>query len=316
VVPLYETPPPSSLSNRAAQGRRVLVCALLLSLLSLLASACAQGVEGEVALSRWELEQSQGPNVAIELPVHLDEYLPKHEARYRLRTEVELPIAMQGQPLTLGIRALAARAKLRVNGAAVEVRHGYGVEQRRSPGTHVFRIPAELTRANSLNLELTVQHRWGPSGWLDSVPSLTPTLSGKHPAEQVRTVNEISQIGGLIALWLTALMYSLVWALDRQQKAHGWFALQALAVAVHPMFALGLTQPVFGVYETSALGASLISGLTASVYFTSYLFDLPRPHRAWAYQTVNLLARGASGTTQKIVGSVVRTRPISPSICV
>jgi len=243
---------------------------------------CGGRDEHVITLRDWTFEAPDGTTEALHLPARVDAKLPKAPAEYRIRAHVEVPVDLRGHRLTLAFPFLHARAKLRANGEAMvglapEMREGFrGTDQPR------WRIPADVTRTGSVDLELTVSYRHLMNGWLDLPPRLSDTEDGDAAFVFVATFDRAQAAGCLATVSLTSLLYGIIFILDRRRKAHGWLTLQGIAGgAGYAIAYVGISQELFGVYENSFVPVFLCLGVTASVEFTHAQFGLARPSRWW-----------------------------------
>ncbi len=247
----------------------------------LFVSGCAR-VDGGLAVARWQLSRSQveAPQT-IDLPAHIERYLPDRPLTYTLVADVPLPPDLQGRDLTLALSDLQALATLRVNGVVVARLEDVVSERYRSRGPIAWRIPALVTASPSLSLELTVDNTWTQSAWIDSVPCLSASAHGDRWYLFVRGWNDVTCIGALGTLTPIGLAYLFMFLLDRRRSAHGWFAIQALCASYLPFFQLGLSQMFLGRLDAPILAIALAGATIGSVYFTHAQFGLPRPSHLW-----------------------------------
>ena len=218
------------------------------------------------------------------LPAHLDAFLPRGPAEYVLRTTVEVPPAMRGRPLTLAIPHMPAVATLKVDGAnqAVPI-EASPFDSYRSSGPLRWRIPEDASKDGRLGLELHVSHRFVRSAWIDSVPELTTHPLGGAGLAAVHTFNVTAAIGALAAALFAAFFYAVLFVSlrDKRRASYGWFALGALCGLPYPAFVLGISQPVFGVYEGPFMTVALVLGSLAAMAFSRAYVNAPPPSRAW-----------------------------------
>lgn len=264
--------------------------ALLLAILSAFGLAgClgggARADDARLPLPSWEAELPGAPKpVTVELPAHLDGRLPRAPSRYVLRTGVDLPDGFRGRPLTLSSPHMPAMASLRVDGTAAVPVGDSPFDVYRATGPPRWRIPAEATADGRLDLELTVEHTMSRSGWFDSVPFLTTHPLGGAQVVAVHAFNTVAAVGALAAASVVALLYGFLFLSlhDRRRRAsYGWFALGATCGMVYPAFVLGISQPVFGIYEAPFMMVALVLGSNAAMWFSRAYVDAARPSRAW-----------------------------------
>jgi hypothetical protein len=247
-------------------------------LLALWSCGCG-GVEGQ-ALRTWTLQVDERSQ-SIELPVHLDEVLPKEVLVYRLRATVDIAPQLRGQALDLVLPYLPARAALRVNGALVAPVYSPEPDSYRHVGPHRWHIPRAASADGALALELAVTHAWTQSAWLDVVPQLVPSGAQTPAMATHRLLNDRGGWFGLIALSQMGLTFLAVYFWDPRRRAYLWFAIQALTASYYPAFVLGLTAGLGPKAELLLLAQCLSIAPIISVYYTHAFFELGRPSRLW-----------------------------------
>jgi hypothetical protein len=246
-------------------------------LVVLLLTACSdhEGIE----LRSWQLS---GPLVtessSVTLPDHLD--LPDTPGTYRLSTRVVLPPALRDRPLKLVILELHAVAQLSVDGSTLKASAPQGTRYR-TRGPLEWAIPAQRATGNEIELALDVQHRWTQSAWWDGVPVLLAATSDWTAATLVDTFNLYVAFAALILLAQLALTGLAIYTIDRRRPVYLWLAIQTTAALYFPAFTLGITQPLFGIYDTPVLAVALMGAITATLWFTHEMFELPPPSRWW-----------------------------------
>jgi serine/threonine-protein kinase len=271
-----------------ARGRFVVLLVALAVL-----TGCAD--DRAIPLPKWTFEGPDGTRAPIVLPVHLDGRLPHAISRYALRTEVAVPEGFRDQPLTLVIPHFATHVSLSVDGAHAESLDGIDPPGYRTKGPHAWRIPASATRDGPLVLELDVESTWSMSGWLDTVPRLTPELDGGRAFVAQRTFNDVTATSALCVALLSGYLYLVVFLTDRRRRDYGWFAVTGLAGVFYPLFQTGLLAPYLGRFDPLLAGFGVSSAVVAEMYFVAARFNLPRPSRAW--DVAFLLAIGVQITT-------------------
>src|SRR5450631_939059 len=223
---------------------------LLLVLAALALLAC--GGEAGLPVATWTLD-AQSVHRELSLPAHFDQELGDHEQQYVLRTKVQLPPSMQGRRLTLTIAYFGGLASLRAGGLEAPDVDASEFERFRSNGPHRFLIPPDATRAASLDLEMTVEHRWTQSAWLDTVPVLAPGERGDTQYAFVSTFDQGSAAAALSMILLVGVAYALVFLSDRKRSAFGWFVLASFSGASYAAWTLGILQPVFGAHDPAVV---------------------------------------------------------------
>jgi serine/threonine-protein kinase len=250
-------------------------------------AACAgrSAPEETIPIARWtaELPRSAGP-ADVTLPAHFDGRLPRSPSSYVLRAEVDVPEPMRARPLTLAIRDLPAIATLKADGVEALPIDASTLDSYRATAPHRWRIPAEASKDGKLTLELVVLHRSARSAWIDGVPELTTHPRGGAGLSAVHAFNFTTATGALAAAVVVTVLYGFLFAAmrDRKRRApYGWFVVGATCGMAYPAYVLGVTQPIFGVYEPCFLTVSLALGSIAAMFFSRAYVDAPRPSRAW-----------------------------------
>lgn len=268
----------ASLRRVVSVLRRALV--LLALALSTLVAACS--ADDGIAVTHWRLFVDGGAQgIDVALPAHLDRELPEKKARYELRARVDVPASMRGRALTLAIPAVWARCSLDVDGAPMSALDADASEGYRGNGHPRWSIPADRVHDGAIDLTLVVEHAWTQSGWIDTVPRLSATPAGDARYLAIRTFQAVSAIGALTAAIFVLFAYVILLALDRSQRAVGWFVLEGATATLYPAFNLGITVGLFGVYDAPVMAVMLVVTIWASIRFTHAQFNLPPPHWMW-----------------------------------
>ena len=265
--------------------RRV-VSLLFIAVLVMVTMGCRPRSDGVFALSRWSAElPGRHEPLDVTLPAHLDAFLPRGPAEYVLRTSVDVPEAMRGLPLTLAIAHMPAVATLKVDGNQAVPVDASTFDSYRSTGPLRWRIPEDASRDGRLDLELHVSHRFVRSAWIDSVPELSSHPLGGAGLAAVQSFNTMSAIGALAAALFVAFFYAVLFLSlrDKRRASYGWFALGALCGLPYPAFLLGISQPLFGVYEGPFMMGFLVLGSLAAMAFSRAYVNAPPPSRAWIF---------------------------------
>jgi serine/threonine protein kinase len=255
---------------------------LLLAVLAVLfVTGCQQ--DPGIALRVFSFEAPGRAKESVVLPARLSDRLPEANVDYTLSTSVELPPQMRGRPLTLSLGNLGAMVIARANGVRLVPLDPGMLDTYRSSGPVLFHVPEDLTQAGVVRIELVVSHRWYKSAIIDEAPLLTERPYGPDGVILVAAFNTVSALGALAASAVVLLLYSFVWLSMRgpRRRPYGFFAIGAACGLFYPEFLLGLTQPLFGAYDVPVMGAMLVTGSVAGLYFSRAYFDLPSPHRAW-----------------------------------
>lgn len=251
----------------------------------------SKGPEPVLLMPHWSLLADDGSTRRpVDLPTHLDRDVAPDSA-YRLRTQIELPPEFRGQSLTFSIPRLQARTELEVAGQDMIRLNAVQDDAYRVAGPHRWRIPAELTRATSMAFVVTVHHRWSQSSWLDVVPRLSATPAGDAMERSQDTFNVLTANAALNTSIGCAFVYGILFLFDRRQRAHGWFALEAIGGCFYPLFELGLAEQLFGSADAALLALMTNLSMVACVQFSHAQFRLSPPPRyvVPAFTIVSLL---------------------------
>ncbi len=237
------------------------------------------GREPVLLVPHWSLVASDGTaQRSVDLPAHLDNDVSRDHA-YRLRTQIEIPPEFRGQSLTFSIPRLQARSELEADGQPMLRLNAVQDDAYRVAGPHRWRIPEGLTRQPSISLVVTVQHRWSQSAWLDVVPRLSATPAGDAMERSQDTFNVLTANAALNTSIGCAFVYGILFLFDRRQRAHGWFALEALGGCFYPLFELGLAEQLFGTADAAILALMLNLAMVACVQFSHAQFRVTAPPR-------------------------------------
>ena len=261
---------------------------VLLFLAVVLLAACGGAAQPPLMLSSWTLETG-GLTTPLSLPAHFDALLGDHPSRYTLRTRAALPPEMQGHDLALTIPYFAALVSLQVDGVEAEDLDAGQLDRYRGAGAHRFVIPASATRHGDVGLVLTVEHRWTQSAWLDTVPRLSPGRDGDSGYVFVKLFDQGSAAAGFAMLLLVGFANGIVFLADRRRTAYGWFTIASFTGSVYAAFSLGITQPLFGGYDSLVMGGAVLLSALTTMRFTSGVFGRALPRAWWGIGVVWLL---------------------------
>lgn len=233
-----------------------------------------------IELKTWNV-QVGAKERAVTLPVHLDDFLPA-PSRYHIRTTVALPPSYQGEDLLVVVPFLPAATELelpQVPDLAPIREPGYARVVYRAPGPHAWTIPGTYTRRDALELELTIEHRWTQSAWLDTIPRISRAKDGDPRFEAERTATELGANVALGTMMPIGFAYLVLFLLDRRRVANGWFSLQALTGSFYSLYVLGISQQFFGWFDSQLLAVTQAIAPIAGLRFTFATFELGRPPR-------------------------------------
>ncbi len=270
-------------------------------------SGCASADEHVLAIREWTFVAPDGASRQITLPARLDRDLPHANCEYMLHAHVVLPPSLRGERLTLAFPFLHARAQLLVNGVEMvglsnEMREGYrGYTDQPS-----WRIDAEASAQEELDLVLVVTYAHVMSAWIDVVPRLSDTVEGDRAFVALERVNRTQGIVCIVVTLMTAFAYGLVFVRDRRRVAYGWFALQSIVGgAGYAILQDGISQRFFGTHENSVVPVLLTLGVLTSAEFTHVQFGLGKPSRFWRWALAGSVVVAVAFPTSFVGGRVV-----------
>jgi serine/threonine-protein kinase len=282
---------------------RTSLVALAITLLLVVGCGGARGDGGVVSVTAWTLEAPSGARAAVKLPAHVGDHLAPSDARYTLRSDVPIPAAMRGSPLTLAILLLHGHATLVAGDAVMEPLDAGPETGYRHAGAKRWRIPADAARGDHIALALTIDNRWSQATWLDTPPRLSATPRGDPAFLAARAFNYVSAAAAMSLAIFAGYLYAVIFLSDRRRVMYAWFALTGLASVVYPSFVVGWAVDLLGPFEEAAVSIGLCTAVVCNMYFTHAVFHLPRPSRAWGYALVPIAAAS-------IVSLFVRHVPI------
>ncbi len=261
-----------------------LVAAILAAIVG--CGAPPQRADAEVvSIAKWTLEIRGRPIEVVTLPAHFEDKLVERSgvraAEYTLHASVGVPREMRGRDLTFAIPMLASRARMVVDDHRIYALDAQTLDGYREAGPQRFRIPAERSDTEALDLEIVVTNSWSASGWIDSVPRLSATLDGDEAFNLVRVVNRVSAATGFATTTMLAFAYAALFLADRKRFAHGWQCVQAAATAFYPAFMLGLTQSIFGTRDLAVAATMLSVAMFANFRYVHVHFGLGKARRVW-----------------------------------
>jgi hypothetical protein len=244
-------------------------------------------------LTAWTLVPPDGAPVALTVPAGYGAHLPHERCRYELRTEVRLDAGLRGRDLTLTLQKFDAFAVLHVSGESIEPL-GASLLDRVRPSERmlVFRVPAALTRGESLPLTLVVEHRDFFTAGLPFAPRLEATPYGDEAARAEQGLNRTLVVGVIAVLSLLALASALSFGWDRKRAADGWYALLAASLVGWHLAVLGVTQLFDARDIVHVPFFTTVVACIAGIGFVHAHFELGPPPR-WAFAAVALSGAGA-----------------------
>ena len=291
---------------------------VLLVLAVVLLASCGGGGR-TLMLPSWTLDVG-GITTPLSLPAHFDAAVGDRPTRYTLRTRVELPPDMRHRGLAFTIPYFAALVSLSADGVRAEDLDAGALERYRGTGPHRFVIPAAATGDGELSLELTVEHRWTQSAWLDTVPRLSEGRAGDPGYVFVKLFNQGSDAAALAMLLLVGFANGIIFLADRGRTVYGWFTAASFLGATYATFSLGLTQPLFGVYDSVFMGAAVLLSALTMMRFTAGVFGRPLWRGWWAlflcFAIVAIRNAGAFRSTHYLAPITIFTTLVAAVYCV
>lgn len=235
-----------------------------------------------VAITDWTLVAPDRTLHPVTLPGRLDDFLPSEVSRYTLKTEVLVPPLLRGRELTLTIRDCRALASLRVNGADAISEKSSVLDVYRPVHPLIFRVPKGATTEETMELELSVEHSWRPSGWFQIAPELGDAKTGSRLALIVDAVNGGNAGAALATALLVGMLYGYLGLASRgpHRRKYILFAASSFSNAIYPAALLGVTQIVFGRFDFVVVALALIVAAVAASGF-SYTYFGVTPSRRW-----------------------------------
>jgi serine/threonine protein kinase len=254
--------------------------AAMLLMVGLVCALAGCSSDRSLHLTQWEVTREGAPPTPVTLPVHLPaSVVPERPGRYALHARVSLPPALRARRLHLVVPEVAAVVEARVDGVLATDLGWADASGYRRRGPQEWEIPAAATTDGVLDLELRVNHTWTQSAWWGTVPRLLPLEASDVDARLIIVFNLFVIFAGLVALGQIGLTSVMVYVVDRRRRQYLWFGLQALLACYFPIWLLGWSQRLFGVYDVPLLAITLVIATTASVQFTHIFFRLAPPWR-------------------------------------
>jgi predicted Ser/Thr protein kinase len=251
---------------------------MLLLALAVLACLGCLGCASELSvdLPRWELLVPGQPPVPVTLPGKLP--LPDRPLEFTLRADVELPVAMRGNPVSVTIAETLTPGALRVDGVTPLPCVDPTFETYRTNGALCWHFVAP--QAATLHMELAMRHTSTVTGAIGTAPALVASPDGGVKLRQQFLFNRSTQVGTVTVAWLLGSLYLLAYLRDRTRRAHLWFTLEALGAGIYPLFWLGPSQ-VLGVADRWFIADTTCLACLASLYFTHAQLGLGPVPRVW-----------------------------------
>lgn len=177
-----------------------------------LVAACGRG--DAIELREWTLRHDGGEVRAV-LPGQLA--LPAHAVRWTLETEVRIPDAWSGQPVTLTVPFyFGPELRVTVDGVAAVPLDDQAV-------ACAFRLPASDAAVRTLVIEGRHAHFLDVN--LPATLALSPTARGDARYRAVAAFERWSVVFALGVMAVVMFVYAASWLLDRR-PAHRWLVVQ------------------------------------------------------------------------------------------
>jgi serine/threonine-protein kinase len=243
-----------------------------------LAGCAPEPGEPRVTLAEWSVTVPKAAPRPVTLPAQID--LPREPVDYVLSADVEAPPG--SGPLALTFADLPGLATLRANGTLATPCSDAPFDRYRSEGPQCWHV-ARPRPDEALHLELTVHHRYEMSDYVRSPAVLSATASGDRAFRAVRNFDALVPLAAALLAASTGLLYAMVFFVDRSRRASGWMGLQANSIVPLCLYWFGITQPLFGVWDTLVAGVLGIVAALAAVHFSHAQLGLRPPPRWVGY---------------------------------
>lgn len=260
---------------------------LFVAILALLCVGC-RGHEDVRTLTTWTVMAPSGARRQVTLPARFSADELDARSHVVVESAVSIPDAWRGQPVTLVLLSAPGTAVLQANGVEVPL-HELGDEK-------AWPLREATQGASEVLLRLDVDVRLGP--WLNLAPRLSATREGDAEFRFVRDFNFFASLAATSISVFLALLYGVLFALDRERREHGWFVLQ-IAASLPAVVSAGsgllrFLAPWTNVVVTA--GACIATVFPAVGFERSY-FHRARLHRGWLAAPLLVLIVAAVPTT-------------------
>jgi hypothetical protein len=207
-------------------SRRLLYATLAL----LFCAGCAHG-EDVRELATWTVVAPSGARRTVTLPARFSSEDVDARGHVVLETDAHVPESWQGGPVTLALPTYFGPVTLVARGRPAAEQH-LGI-------AHAFRIDEAVRDGVDVPLRIELDARLGP--YLNALPRLSATEEGDGWYAFVRDFNYGAAFVGISLGALVALLFLVVFLLDRRRRVYGWFSL-AMAATI-PMFVSDVGPP-------------------------------------------------------------------------
>jgi Protein kinase domain len=246
-----------------------LACLLLILLVALASCACKRA-DQVIELTHWTLVSPSGARRAVTVPVQFSAGDMDAAGNVELETTLEVPPTWRSGPLTLALPWFVGDAKLEAAGADLPATT--------VSMTYAWSLPAAASGNAAVPLRLRLDARATPG--LASKPRLSATTGGDALFRESRAFNFFTALIALTLGGFLALLYALLFLLDRSRRAHGWFVLQSLTVLPVAGLQAGVLLGLMPwTIQVTAYGA--VVGTVAAEGFARAYFRRPPLPRAW-----------------------------------
>jgi tRNA A-37 threonylcarbamoyl transferase component Bud32 len=192
------------------------------------------------------------------------------DARATIETVARLPPEWRGKPVTLAIPEFEGDVTLFVDGRP-QVDRSLGF-------AHAWRVDAAASDSPEVVLRLELAPALFSA--LSTAPRLSPTTDGDDWYRFVRGATYQASSIATTILGFLALLYSVLFALDRRRPAHGWFALQGyIGLIVTARVVLDGPRLLGGARELQLDLLAGTLGFIAAAFFASAHFRIRAPSR-------------------------------------
>ncbi len=268
------------------------------------------GSRGEsVTLEQWQLSVDGRAAGEVTLPATIDDRVQADRGVAVLHTRVSIPADMKGRSLTLSVSSWLGVATASAGGVELDARHPTYPGAYRARGPQVWAVPARLTQADSLQIEIRVRNSFTRATWFTSVPVLTTRSDGGRRAAFVGAFNSATSLLGAGVLAAVCLICLVLFCLHSSLRWHGWFGLAHMCALYYLLFSYGVTEGLGARYEFPVLAISLTAAVVMSVYAAHSYYRMRAPSRLWFICLVGMVFLACAGSdpfrTTTLVAPVV-----------
>jgi tRNA A-37 threonylcarbamoyl transferase component Bud32 len=270
---------------------------LVVVLVALACCGCTRQDDEVIELTGWTLVTTSGARRPVTLPAR---FSPEDmDARFHvtLETEVALPTAWRGQPVSVVLRWFPGPVKLEAEGGQVPC-------DQLGP-SHLWRIDAAAVQGEATRLRMDADVRM--VRMITSAPLISASEEGDSTSRLVRRFNFISAFASTTLLALLGGMLLVIFLLDRRHAEYGWLAFGCAMAAILASSLMEVPGPLLA-RANAIYGACAANACVSGMFFVRGYFRRPPPSTAWVgwMVVVTALAVAPIGTQALwLVGVVV-----------